>query len=933
MPYIWSRNKREIVALDGIFDPSQDQTQMGANWWLIVEEDTPPAGALWDIASSPGGAGGYSHRIHGNISADALMMYGFISPYSPHTADRNSSFPVYSPYKWSYKAEFRMRIADDVDISSGSSGLELWGGSGFMIDACHQDEEWNANNYYRTMILFNVANQKMGIAGFGNFGYGLGLHDLYTWDWSGSYDTWYDIRIHWDYDFFTDPQTINISVYSTDTLLFSKAFPIEEWRQGKYTAASSTYNSMPHHAFQGRCGLGAPFFNDNTAITDPIDVYYKDILITLENPVLIEYAFTDSVMKNTANIQMSGVIVNENPYEVNKGTDIQLYKRASTSDDWNGRWRGTIRQVSVPFHKRINFEAEGLGIEFLAEKTEDMTLTTKTTAQIVIEALNNPDKSFINTTAYFDTVSNTYSRYYPNTVKMDILMEMNSLEGFISYFDFGNNYHFESLRNNYSEIHLKWGESLITSYDTKNITIRKPNRVRVNGSGVYAEAKIIEEMHTVGSDLIREVNRPDITVQADADAALLFYTALYRKHLEVLQLHLIEDYRLQKGSVITVTLDPLGIYNAKYLITDIASDNKRRCIIDLLEINPQAIFLLAELSSRTNQAEGEQAALDTVASDIQHNMEALAGLFVSAKYEIEYDSSIVDSGRMTITDEFVDDLLDAIAGTTTDDPTHIAVGTGQTVPQYTDTTLENESSRSSATATRTGVVMDFNSYYAGDPVYYHKIEFEIDIVDPSSLDEIGLFNAASNGTMACRAVFDSYTQTGTVTFRVILTVLPEPGSTYVTFNGVDEIIDWLYDGTWNDVIRFYHIFSPGLVVPSPFASNVVCGSYLPGNIRCHEPMTTKTLTVTPIPDLDHVVFQYDFTNWNRTGTGSCAGVVANYESSVIVVSKLTDPVPIDAEHFVLAWFFSRKLPGYYDGADTTVLWRIIVEIKRGEISY
>ena len=196
-----------------------------------------------------------------------------------------------------------------------------------------------------------------------------------------------------------------------------------------------------------------------------------------------------------------------------------------------------------------------------------------------------------------------------------------------------------------------------------------------------------------------------------------------------------------------------------------------------------------------------------------------------------------------------------------------------------------------------------------------------------AITELGLFNAASVGTMTCRAAFASYTQTGSVTFRITLTLLPEPSSAYITFYGVNELITWMDAGSWTALPRMYHAFSHGFMVPNPFVSNIIALTYLATNLTCFVPATLKTLTKTVLADLDQIIFEY--TNSDFDNTDGCSG--KNFPSSFICLSSSTTPADLGEESFAVAWFFNEKLPSEYD--NSTCIWRIIIEIKRGEISY
>ena len=233
--------------------------------------------------------------------------------------------------------------------------------------------------------------------------------------------------------------------------------------------------------------------------------------------------------------------------------------------------------------------------------------------------------------------------------------------------------------------------------------------------------------------------------------------------------------------------------------------------LELLEARPLTSALLSETISRIDVKEEEMFPSDHVANNDEFNLEGQATVLINGTYEVEYDSSIVDTGKVVINDEFMDDLVEVWNNESPTQPTHLGYGTGTTEPLFNDTTLESESARAAASVARA-----VNIGNSTTPAY-RSIEYSIIVSSPSGVTELALFNAASNGTMACRVVIPSYTQSGSVTLRIRLTVIPLPGYAFVSVIGVRETTDWMYDGSSMGITHMSHCGFRGLTSPTPYS--------------------------------------------------------------------------------------------------------------------
>lgn len=108
-----------------------------------------------------------------------------------------------------------------------------------------------------------------------------------------------------------------------------------------------------------------------------------------------------------------------------------------------------------------------------------------------------------------------------------------------------------------------------------------------------------------------------------------------------------------------------------------------------------------------------------------------------------------------ILNDFIEDLRDLIYGDSITMPTHIALGTGTTAATASDTTLETEVVRKSASKSKSGT----------DNVAYASTWTTAE-GNGNTFTEVGAINAASNGTLANRQLFPGFSKTVDYELRV-----------------------------------------------------------------------------------------------------------------------------------------------------------------------
>lgn len=120
------------------------------------------------------------------------------------------------------------------------------------------------------------------------------------------------------------------------------------------------------------------------------------------------------------------------------------------------------------------------------------------------------------------------------------------------------------------------------------------------------------------------------------------------------------------------------------------------------------------------------------------------------KEELHIPNLVVTAGKSFIASR--------MTGTSATVMGYMAVGTGSTAPAYTDTTLQTELSRVALTSATpsTNVVTYVGNYGAG--------------VGTGALQEAGIFNASSAGTMLCRTTFSVINKGASDTMTITWTV-------------------------------------------------------------------------------------------------------------------------------------------------------------------
>jgi len=108
-----------------------------------------------------------------------------------------------------------------------------------------------------------------------------------------------------------------------------------------------------------------------------------------------------------------------------------------------------------------------------------------------------------------------------------------------------------------------------------------------------------------------------------------------------------------------------------------------------------------------------------------------------------------------ILNEFIEDLRDLIYGDSITMPTHIALGTGTTAATATDTTLETEIVRKSASKSKSGI----------DTVAYLSTLSTAE-GNGNTFTEVGAANASSAGTLANRQLFPGFLKSNSYELRI-----------------------------------------------------------------------------------------------------------------------------------------------------------------------
>lgn len=751
MTYPYPRNRRRIFALGGIFDDFADTTKSPTKWF----ETWSGSNVAKSFVSAPGGAGGNALRLLGTVgNGIGLAACGTVSPF-PNKSNLYYISPI-NPYQWKMKAEFRMYIHEDEPDATNV----LSHSAGFCLDGA---VNWYSTfNQKRTYVLFNVSNGKVGIA-TGHGSSGLQCNIVYSEDWSGSYDTWYDVRIEWEHDFHRDTDWqgiagvvnlhVDVTVYVNNVQLFSQEVTLAKWREN---TANMAYG-VPF----GRCGPTVVVENDGGATNgNYVDVYFKDVWITRDSK-LLEFESIDSILSKTKETRLMGQLVDSYPHAVTKGLDVQLYCRNSLSDNFTAQFRGLIREASVLEGKKlVLFEAEGYESVLVGEKAENKSYTTQTAASIIQDIIDSPeDKYLFNTTTYFDAVSATYSRVYLNLDKIDILMEMASLESFILFLDEANNWHFQNYYTNETDIDLLYTRDKIYGYNADQTFIRQPNFLRVLGSGVQATRQISEESFSNLSVVYRNINRLDLTTQQQVDDALDYYISAFLEPIRIIELKLRANYKVQKGTTIRITVPPIDIDNVEFLVVSVKSDHRSDMELTLLEVKPHLSILISELYERADLQESQAFPSDDLTGEEVVKIEGVCDCLISFFFQIHDNyatANCVMSGQGVVTEkgmEFFTNFWEETAPNTITTSNYLAVGNGTTPPKPSDNALASESYRGLSTR-----IQDI--YKNAGTSLVLGVRYEIQQWGSSqqvNLSELGLFDAASSGNCFARAVFPTVT--------------------------------------------------------------------------------------------------------------------------------------------------------------------------------
>lgn len=906
------RNRERITTVNGVFDAFDDATYSAAVWEKTIFNSS----LTLSFPSAPGGAGGNALRLQGAIAADTDSRFGGAS--GVRNQSYNYTVPPLSPYFWKNKAEFRMYIVDD---DGAGTPRRLCHCAGFLIEGNAQADPnaTTVDEFEKTLIAFNVANSVVGVGSFSGTVDTTGptVSELSVTAWPGAaYDTWFDVKITWEYDFFTDPDGINIEVFINDSSLFTYTLDLNDQQR-------NNANAFSKNSFMGRAGPGlCSQMNDVTFNGNTVDVYYKDIWIT-NDVTILDWEFSNSILQGGSISTLKASFKTTDPLEIPRGSDIQMWLRNSTSDNWAGHFRGITHQP-IKIHPIISvLEAEGYEGILYQEKTELLTFTTQTAGAIVAGAINNPTKEEFDTSTFFDAAATTYTRTYLQQFKIDIMLEMASLAGFIIFLDAGLNWHFESPRTNELTKHLIWGESQIFDAPLEDVYIRQPNFVRVFGSGFMSEREVSTLTISAGARVVRVLDRPDLTTQADVDDALEAFVSAVRDPVQILTLDMVADYDLVVGSLIKVTIAPKNINEQEFLIVKTRGNNDGTMSIVLVRLSPDISIQLAELNRRTGGQESKSYAQDTVDAEDRFFVEGVGTFQISARYAWN-EGLDPRSGPATITNDCIDILLDVLNGTASTQPSHMARGTGSTAARFDDTTLETETTRPALTNIDkiTGVGQDF---FDGSPAEsYIEVRFRAAFTGGMTVRELGLFNAGGAGTMFCRAVFDSDVSPlgGAWTADLIIKIIPLPGIACPTFRLVDALLDWCDTGTLPTISHLAHIGAERFFMPSPW----VTGIGVAGGLSTFVPDTAAkgTLTKSLLKPKNMIKFKFEYTYDFASDAGGLGtdvrelgialhDAVANRNQWHAVMFRRTANTLEDKDDFTCLWIlwlkFVRALPG------------------------
>ena len=847
----YPREKRKIVTINGMFDDFSDIPFSEATWEDTSETAYYTSDLLSEVVAAPGGAGGNALHLKGKVYDEVDTQYRTFKQFTSVAPYRNRSQNVYyglnSWGKFGVQAEFRLYVVSDYEATSTDEKLAM--SAGFCLDgnvmyggiSSTPSEDTAISVLARIMVNFNVASQKIGLCAspFDRDVY-YPPFTLTEVAWTGSYATYYDIRIEWEFDWWNSPYVGGkVTVYVDNVAVITDyEVNLEDWRMA--INASGIFNNntyVPAFACDcsqlGRCG---PQLSNGLATGGTaglwVEAYYKDVLISQFPIKFVSAEFEDSLMERARpNFATFRLFSRLKASQFSTGSDIALHIRNKKTDDWGEpAWRGIIRDIDKGEGSIFTAEAESYFSLLTGEKTGDLTLTTKTTAQIIIEAINNPTKYEFNTTSFFDTVTDTYTRHFLFRPKLEVIEEAALLEEFLVFLDHGVNVHFQDPTTNELDKHLYWGTSRIAKVIKREIDFKRPNIIRVNGYEHTSYAESLTPANVTRNKITKVYSRPELVTQAECDDARDFYVALYEKDPEGFFLIMKPDWEIKKGYTITVTMPQHKVFAKKYLITGRSwNSNDNLMTVGLLEASPNVGNILANLSKSVDEQPSPSTAQDVIDADPWFRVRGTANVLVQAEFEIEYDSAIVRSGKCIVPDVHLELLCDLHGYNTPTAPTHIGIGTGTTTPVYSDTTLDTETGSRVAKTDAYAEKIAFAIDPAQATFYgYRAVEFSADFTNPSAITELGLFNASTVGDLFARATFASYTQTGTVTFRVKLRSVPVPGSVYVSLMLLIPIGRWWagdfsgYTDTISNDIKMVHVGARDYVCPNPQVHQVPC---------------------------------------------------------------------------------------------------------------
>jgi hypothetical protein len=930
MVHLYPRQKKRFLTINGIFDDFSNIPHSEIIW----QETFGGSNVVWDVVSAPGTVGGNALWIKGTI-ANGLGLNGCGALSFVPNDSHLYYFPLTSPFFFEMKAEFRMRIADD----EADAGNLLSHSAGFILDGAVKHT--STTNYQRTGVYFSVANQKAGL-GSEEHPYGTRRVDpLHTVDWTGSLDTWYDIRIHWRFDWWEAKQTLTstptiqvyVDVYVNNSLLFSTSVDWTEWR------INSTSYGASNHLILGRCGPTVVCENDGGASNGNfVEAYFKDILVTQEVR-LASFKFTDGIQLGKNDNRLNARILSNVPSQISKGSDVQLWSRNSTSDDWTGHFRGIIRDVNQVRNKIVDIQAEGYGFVLKGEKSENLSFTTQTADTIVASAINSPTKPLFDTTTFFDSPATTYSRDYYHTEKMSIVREMASLEGFILFVDMANAWHFEEFRTNELSVHLKWSENRIYEHDLKSVFVRQPNIIRVIGTGFWAEREITEGSFNDSSRIVRTINRLDLTTQAAVDEALDYYITGFIEPIKVLALKLRANWSLKKGHIITVTIPEIGLYRHEFLISSISSNSKQKMEVSLLEAKPEVVMLLSELNERTDNIETQTYPSDEKVLEDKFHVETMINTLVSMRYEVykcptadcganpvtTYD--LYEAGDMVVTNDCIDWIIDLWNGDLPLSPTHIAYGTSSQAPKFADTALISESSRNTITQSSYWDTKSLGAIFQGAFGVFHVSTKWTSV---TSLTEIGILNASSGGDLFARAVLETpLTTSNDVIILVYWHVRPEFGVNYITKAGVRALCDYIGpQNVYTSGVSFldlHHICVVGnesFAVPNPYSDNASEAGAVFNICPRNEGGAYGTMTLTKYPKRSMLKAEYVYT-YDYAHRG-----IVQTDLPIVAIAISAGQDSVGGFPFMI---FYRTTQYLSDLDEYDCIWIFWLKFKRGQI--